>query len=144
MKEEKPWVDGVQLRRLVLGPDDIPVSYVPQTSPFIHRDTNYYVFEDLQPNTKYEVDLDLIPIPEAAKELYSGKKIEFRTPPEIDVYNFTPKIMILNTTHDSVEVGWTGVPRPDQDYQIWLEAYLTNGKIAQSNVIDFQTQPVLP
>ena len=32
----------------------------------------------------------------------------------------------------------------DQEYQIWLEAYLTNGKTIQSNVITFHTETVDP
>ena len=47
---------------------------VPETSPFIHRDTNYFVFEGLQPETIYEVELDIIPVPGATKELYSGRQ----------------------------------------------------------------------
>jgi hypothetical protein len=102
--EEKPWVDGVQLRIIVLGEDGNPKSHVPQTSPFIHRDTNYHVLQDLQPDTRYEVDLDLIPVQGAAKELFSGLKVEFRTLPEVDVYNFVPALTVLGTGQDSVEV----------------------------------------
>ena len=47
---------------------------VPETSPFIHRDTNYFVFEGLEPETIYEVELDIIPVPGATKELYSGRQ----------------------------------------------------------------------
>ena len=32
----------------------------------------------------------------------------------------------------------------DQEYQIWLEAYLTNGKTIQSNVLTFHTEIVDP
>ena len=32
----------------------------------------------------------------------------------------------------------------DQEYQIWLEAYLTNGKTIQSNVLTFHTETVDP
>ena len=32
----------------------------------------------------------------------------------------------------------------DQEYQIWLEAYLTNGKTIQSNVLTFHTPSALP
>jgi len=186
--EEKPYIDGVQLRYLVLK-GDIPVSYVPETSPFIHRDTNYYVFENLEPNTKYEVEVDLIPVPNSQKELYSGKKVIFTTKEHVDIYHFKPELNLINVTSDSVEVGWTGVPSPDQkfvniyrviyhslnpnsirdessvfkiskidspkrirvaslqpdlEYQIWLEAYLTNGKTKKSNVVEFHTLPDRP
>ena len=182
-KEEKPYVDGVQLRVLTLK-GDIPVSHVPETSPFIHRDTNYYVFENLTPNTKYEVDLDMIPVPGSLVELYSGLKLTFTTEEFIDPFDFTPILSVINISSNAVEVGWTGVPSPDQkfvniyrviyhslntviereessvfkiskidspkrllvtgldqdlDYQIWLESYLTNGKIVKSNVEEFRT-----
>jgi len=190
-QEEKPHVDGVQLRRIQLDTRGIPVSHVPETSPFIHRDTNYYVLEKLQPDTVYEIDLDLIPVLGALKEFYSAKKVEFRTKPMVDVYNFTPVLSIVNESisHNSVEVSWEGVPSPDQkfvniyrviyhaisensirdessvfkiskldspkrirvsslvsdqEYQIWLEAYLTNGKTIQSNVLTFHTDTVDP
>ena len=102
-----------------------------QTSPFIHRDTNYYVMEDLTPNTRYEVELDLIPVPGALKELYSGIKVkrhhldqfmnstfqvEFRTSAVVDIYDFSIRLSTLNVTDNSVEVGWRGVPSPDQKY----------------------------
>jgi hypothetical protein len=69
--EEKPYIDGVQLRYLALK-GDTPLSQVPETTPFIHRDTNYFVFEGLRPDTRYEVEVDLIPLPGSGKELYSG------------------------------------------------------------------------
>ena len=184
--EEKPYIDGVQLRYVILK-GEIPVSIVPETSPFIHRDTNYYVFEGLTPDTKYEVELDLIPVPGANRELWSGKKITFTTSKHIDPYAFKPLLEVVNVSSDSAVVAWTGVPSPDQkyvniyrviyhsinsvreessvfkiskidspkritvsrlysdlDYQIWLEAYLTNGKIIKSNVEEFRTLPSDP
>lgn len=187
-EEEKPFIDGIQLRYLVLK-GDIPVSFVPETSTFIHRDTNYYVFENLKPNTKYEVEVDLIPVPNSQKELYSGLNVTFTTREHVDIYNFKPELNVINITSNSVEVGWTGVPSPDQkfvniyrviyhsinpnsirdessvfkiskidspkrinvsalqpnlEYQIWLEAYLTNGKTKKSNVVEFHTLPEIP
>merc|ERR1711874_102068 len=187
-EEEKLFIDGIQLRYLVLK-GDIPVSFVPETSPFIHRDTNYYVFENLKPNTKYEVEVDLIPVPNSQKELYSGLNVTFTTQEHVDIYNFKPVLNVINITSNSVEVGWTGVPSPDQkfvniyrviyhsinpndirdessvfkiskidspkrinvsalqpnlEYQIWLEAYLTNGKTKKSNVVEFHTLPKIP
>ena len=182
-REEKPEIDGVQLRYFILK-GDIPVTHVPETSAFIHRDTNYYVLENLTPNTKYEVELDLIPVPGASTEYYSGIRLNFTTEQFIDPYDFSPVLSVINTSSSSVEVGWTGVPSPDQkfvniyrviyhslntvisreessvfkiskidspkrllvtglepdlDYQIWLESYLTNGKIVKSNVEEFRT-----
>ena len=182
-EEEKPHIDGVQLRHIVLR-DGIPVSHVPSTSPFIHRDTNYFRLEGLAPSTEYEVELDLIPVPGSCREQFSGRVLQLTTPPQVDPYNFAPVLSILNTSAHSVEVGWTGVPSPDQKfvniyrviyhslgsevareessvfkiskidspkrlvvtglepalrYQVWLESYLTNGKIVKSNVEEFTT-----
>ena len=182
---EKPDIDSVQLRHTVLR-EGIPVSIVPVTSPFIHRDTNYWVFENLSPNTEYEVDMDIIPVPDAKIEFFNGIPLKFTTEEFIDLYDFKPDLSVLNITGNSVEVGWSGVPSPDQkfvniyrviyhsissdvaarqessvfkiskidspkrllvtgldpdiDYQIWLESYLTNGKIVKSNVEEFRTR----
>ena len=185
VETEKPHIDGVQLRSIILK-GDIPDSVVPVTSPFIHRDTNYYLLEALIPDTKYEIEVDLIPVPGSGKEIYSGKRLTFTTKKLVDLYNFSPELEVVNVSRDSVEVAWTGVPSPDQkyvniyrviyhsinsdrevressvfkisnidspkritvtrldselDYQIWLEAYLTNGKIIKSNVQEFRTLP---
>ena len=59
---------------------------VPETSPFIHRDTNYFVFEGLEPETIYEVELDIIPVPGATKELYSGRQDPLFQFPFFSVY----------------------------------------------------------
>jgi len=183
--DEKPNIDGIQLRYQILDKTtDYPLTVVPETSPFIHRDTNYYVFENLKPDTKYEIELDLIPIHEPKIIFWSGKKAQFVTREYVDPYDFLPQLSVLNITWNSVEVGWTGIPSPDQkfvniyrviyhsinsditreessvfkiskldspkrlvvngldsdlEYQIWLEAYLTNGKIVKSNVEEFRT-----
>ena len=71
--DEKPYIDGVQLRYLALKGDQ-PLSQVPETTAFIHRDTNYFVFEGLKPDTRYEVEVDLIPLPGSGRELYSGNR----------------------------------------------------------------------
>ena len=185
-KDEKPNIDGIQLRYQILNKTtDYPLTVVPETSPFIHRDTNYYVFENLKPDTKYEIELDLIPIFEPKTIFWSGKRTQFITQEYVDPYDFLPLLSVLNISWNSVEVGWTGIPSPDQkfvniyrviyhsinsditreessvfkiskidspkrlvvngldsdlEYQIWLEAYLTNGKIVKSNVEEFRTQ----
>jgi len=184
-EEEKVLIDGLQLRYLILK-QDTPISQVPLTSPFIHRDTNYFVFENLAPETTYEVELDIIPVPGSKTDLYSGLKLEFTTLPFTDIYDFKLNIQVAEVESNSVEVSWDGVPSPDQkfvniyrviyhansenhirdeasvfkiskidspkrmyitdlqsdlDYQIWLEAYLTNGKMTKSNVAEFRTGP---
>jgi hypothetical protein len=75
---EKQFIDGVQIRftKLVNG---YPASGVPGTTPFIHRDTNFFLLEDLLPDTEYQVDLYLIPVPKAKIELTSGTIRTFKT-----------------------------------------------------------------
>lgn len=182
---EKTYIDGIQLRYLELR-DNKPVSSVPETSPFIHRDTNYYVLENLQPDTQYEVDADLLPVPNSMKEFFHGKPIEFRTQKHVDKFNFDIQLRVEDINSSSAVITWSGVPSPDQQfvniyrviyhaghpnsirdessdfkipkidspkrieignllpgirYQVWIEAYLTNGKTKKTNVEEFETLP---
>ena len=59
--------------------DGKAASGVPGTTPFIHRDTNFFLLEDLNPDTEYRVDVYLIPVPLAEKELASDDVLTFRT-----------------------------------------------------------------
>ena len=113
--EDKPYIDGVQLRYQAIK-ENQPLSQVPETSPFIHRDTNYFLFEGLEPATTYEVELDIIPVPGSRKELYSGKKLELTTLPFTDIYDFKLELELETVGGDSVEVSWSGVPSPDQKF----------------------------
>ena len=81
--QEKPYIDGVQLRFLQLSGDGSPASGVPGTTPFIHRDTNFFLLHDLKPETEYRVDLYIIPVHGTAKELVSEKAVTFRTLPPV-------------------------------------------------------------
>merc|ERR1712032_406013 len=83
---------------------------------FIHRDTNYWVFENLSPNTEYEVDMDIVPVPGAKTEFYNGIPLKFTTEEFIDQYDFKPALSVLNVSDHAVEVGWSGVPSPDQKF----------------------------
>ena len=56
---------------------------MPGTTPFIHRDTNFFLLEDLRPDTEYRVDVYLIPVPLAEKELASDDILTFRTKAKI-------------------------------------------------------------
>lgn len=40
---------------------------------------------------------------------------------------------------DSISSTRIGLLRPNRAYQIWLEAYLRNGKVAKSNVLSVKT-----
>ena len=59
--------------------DGRAASGVPGTTPFIHRDTNFFLLEDLSSDTEYRVDVYLIPVPLAEKELASDDILTFRT-----------------------------------------------------------------
>lgn len=76
---EKAFIDGVQLRFTELREDGEPATGVPATSPFIHRDTNFFLLENLKADTAYEVDLYLIPMPRATTEMVSERGIKIRT-----------------------------------------------------------------
>lgn len=76
--EEKQFIDGVQIRYVELRGGQ-PASGVPGTTPFIHRDTNFFVLEDLKPDTEYQVDIYLIPVPKARTELISESVLSFKT-----------------------------------------------------------------
>ena len=77
--DEKQYIDGVQIRFTTLIPDG-GLSGVPGTTPFIHRDTNFFMLNDLKADTEYKVDLYLIPVPKSKIEYVSGNNVTFKTP----------------------------------------------------------------
>ena len=77
--DEKQYIDGVQIRFTTLIPDG-GLSGVPGTTPFIHRDTNFFMLTDLKADTEYKVDLYLIPVPKSKIEYVSGNNVTFKTP----------------------------------------------------------------
>jgi hypothetical protein len=66
-------------RFLQLSRDGSPASGVPGTTPFVHRDTNFFQLRDLKPDTEYQVDLYVIPVHGTSKELVSEKTVTFKT-----------------------------------------------------------------
>ena len=66
-------------RFLKLQSDGSPASEVPGTTPFIHRDTSFFLLEDLEPATEYRVDVYLIPVPKAKVEMVSESDVKFAT-----------------------------------------------------------------
>ena len=185
--EEKRFVDGVQLRFTRLLPDGTtPASGVPGTSPFIHRDTNFFLLEDLEADTDYAVDLYLIPSHRARVELVSARGIKIKTTgPSKDPYTFSVRLSVRETFVNGALLVWDGVPSPQQKYvhlyqilfveednavaggdvrsvfkeakidstnsvvlrhlaqdtryQVWLKAFLRNGKTSKSNFVEVLT-----
>ena len=56
---------------------------VPRTTPFIHRDTTFYMLSNLDPDSQYEVDVYLIPVPDSKIELISNTTLTFKTLPPV-------------------------------------------------------------
>ena len=114
--EEKQYIDGVQIRfhEIINGG---PASGVPGTTPFIHRDTNFFLLEDLKPDVEYEADVYLIPVPNAKTELISKSAINFRTvKPDADPYMFDINLHLDEVGHEFVQLSWSGVPNPHQQF----------------------------
>lgn len=77
--DEKQYIDGVQIRFNTLTNGSLS-SGIPGTTPFIHRDTNFFLLADLKADTEYQVDLYLIPVPKSKIELTSESYQTFKTP----------------------------------------------------------------
>ena len=51
-----------------------------------------------------------------------------------------PHSAFIVSNIDTITSTRIGVLRPSTSYQIWLEAYLRNGKVVKSNVLPIQTK----
>eukprot|EP00096_Caligus_rogercresseyi_P011409 TRINITY_DN4478_c0_g1_i1.p1 TRINITY_DN4478_c0_g1~~TRINITY_DN4478_c0_g1_i1.p1 ORF type:complete len:1447 (-),score=380.43 TRINITY_DN4478_c0_g1_i1:293-4633(-) len=182
--EEKKYIDGVQIRFNSLENGE-ETSQVPGTTPFIHRDTNFYQIDGLSPDTEYKVDLYLIPVSNSSREYVSLPQggIFFKTSqPSVDPYEFRLRLDVEDVGDRWIGFSWSGIPDPyskyvsvfrlaymqpndveptsvfrlaklEKDnllrlqdlepstmYQVWLEAYLTNGRVAKSELVDIATK----
>ena len=136
--DEKKYIDGVQIRFNRLRDGQL-ISRVPGTTPFIHRDTNFFELQDLEPDSDYELDLYLIPVPGADTELISGKrKVRFHTSlPKVDPYDFRIQLKPEDVGSRWIRLSVNGVPTPHQKYvNIFRLLYLPEDHI---NSVDAQS-----
>ncbi|XP_040573010.1 uncharacterized protein sas isoform X2 [Lepeophtheirus salmonis] len=181
---EKNYIDGVQIRYNSMENGE-ETSQVPETTPFIHRDTNFYQITELASNTEYKVDLYFIPVSNTTVEYTSIPQggVLFKTSePRVDPYDFKLKLNADDIGDRWMRLSWSGIPNPYQKYvsifrlaymevndvesrsifkianmetdnilnllhlepstpyQVWLEAYLTNGRVAKSELLDISTK----
>ncbi len=52
-----------------------------------------------------------------------------------------PHSAFIVSNIDSIRSSRIGHLRPSTSYHVWLEAYLRNGKVIKSNVLDISTEP---
>ena len=91
----------------------------------------------------YDVDLSWTGVPMPHQQfvnlyriLYHEQNINSVEPELFDIF-----ILAQDINHiDSVSKSRIISLRPDTPYQIWLEAYLRNGKVVTSNVLDITTR----
>ncbi|CAB4068326.1 Putative epidermal cell surface receptor [Lepeophtheirus salmonis] len=181
---EKNYIDGVQIRYNSMENGE-ETSQVPETTPFIHRDTIFYQITELASNTEYKVDLYFIPVSNTTVEYTSIPQggVLFKTSePRVDPYDFKLKLNADDIGDRWMRLSWSGIPNPYQKYvsifrlaymevndvesrsifkianmetdnilnllhlepstpyQVWLEAYLTNGRVAKSELLDISTK----
>ena len=153
--EEKQYIDGVQIRFSQLQ-NGIPTSGVPRTTPFIHRDTNFFLIEDLSPDTEYQIDVYLIPVPRAKVEMVSDSVVTFSTLKPVkgklpltlcfctikhcfvfsDPYLFDVHLNVEEVGNRFVGLSWGGVPEPHQQFvNIYRILYVEENSIEQPSSV---------
>ena len=86
------------------------------TSPLIHRSISFYNLTNLHPNTKYEINLLLVPFPNQTTELKSQTPIHISTPAAVDDYSFAISIATGKISDTTAELELIGVPFPEDKF----------------------------
>ena len=93
----------------------------------------------------YDVDLSWTGVPMPHQQfvnlyriLYHEQNINSVEPELFDIFILAQDIIGHNS--DSISKSRIISLSPDTPYQIWLEAYLRNGKVVTSNVLDVTTR----
>jgi hypothetical protein len=71
---------------------------------------------NLQPGTKYEVDLLLVPFTNQTTELKSENAIHIETPADVDDYSFMVSLESGKITEQTAELILEGVPFPEDKF----------------------------